>query len=129
MKTANLFRLLSAALLVLVAVCALPAAPRRESLPFQCFTQPWQASFEVVSTRLDKPGKRIVWVLKAKKDVRVPAYEAWLGDVDGVEQATRPVKFDPDRKKVKAGTRIEAVVTLGALSVSDFDRVIIRQRR
>jgi hypothetical protein len=129
MKLRALFSAVSAVLLVLTLACVVPAASKADRLPFHCSTKPWQDSFEVVKTRLERTEKRILWLLKAKKDVRVPAYEAYVADGDGTELATIRVKFHPDRRKFKAGTQFWAELPLDGVDVGEVGRIVIRARR
>jgi hypothetical protein len=135
MRFQPLFRLSSTVLLIgLVSLATVSAAPPRRGpkegeVPFFCSTQAWNDPFEVVSTRYEKAGNQIIWTLKAKKDIRVASYYAFLGDGDNVELATRSVKFTPDRANAKAGTQLQAVVSLGSLSPREVGNLTIRQRR
>src|SRR5437762_712993 len=129
MRTHPLLRLLSVALVLgltlpgALAGQSSPRATKKAALPFLCFTEAWRGSFEVISARYERRANRVVWVLQAKKDMRLPACDAFLGDGDGVEQATVKVKWNPARDKVKAGTRLHATVTLGAVSAGDVARL------
>ena len=120
MNPRNLSRAFSAALLLASALSSVVPAdspparkPAEAKVPFDCFTQVWEGSFEVVSTRYDKPGNRVIWTLRAKKDGPLAAYEAFVADPDGVEVDTMKVKFTPAGPKIKAGAKIEAVLSLG----------------
>jgi hypothetical protein len=102
-------------------------AGEKARLPFLCFTQAWDDSFEVLGARLDRNVNRVTWQLKARKNLRIAAYEAYLADSDGVEQATLKVKFEPNRVALKKGARINAVISLGALTTDDVTRLTIRK--
>jgi hypothetical protein len=128
------FRFATALLLALALPCAGPGRPhatqtKKDAVPFQCFTIPWHESFQVVSSHYERPGHRVVWVLRAKKDSRVPSCYAHLSDGDGMEMTRVKVKFAPDRPTVKAGVRIQAIVPVGAALAADVARIIVRERR
>jgi hypothetical protein len=131
----NLFLALAAPLLVAVAVSsAVPGekAPARKpaeaKVPFTCFTAVWEGTFELLSTRYDKPGNRVIWTLRAKKDGPLAAYEAFVADPDGVEVDTMKVKFTPAGPKIKAGTQLQAVLSLGT-TAGEPDKITIRKCR
>jgi len=134
MKTNALIRLLSAALVMGLAVpCALegqaPAGKGARDLPFFCLTQAWNGPFKVVSTTYDKVGKRVIWVLEARKATRVAKYEAYLSDADGVEIGTVPVRFEPNRDTYKVGTRLHAIISVDRANLDEGPRLEIRERR
>ena len=135
MNSRNLFRAFSAALLLASAVSPMVLAdsaparkPAEAKVPFDCFTQVWEGSFEVVSARYDKPGNRVIWTLRAKKDGPLAAYEAFVADPDGVEVDTMKVKFTPSGPKIKAGTQLQAVLSLGT-TAGEPAKITIRKCR
>ena len=124
---------LTAALLLVVSplLSAPPATGKRSAspaIPFDCFTSVWDTSFEILSTRYDKAGNRVIWELKAKKDGPVAEYEAHVVDPDGVEVDTIKVKLTPAVAKVKAGNKLQAVLPLG-LTAGEPAKMTIRVRR
>jgi hypothetical protein len=133
MSTHTLVHFSAPLLLALALPCAGPGQPpaaraKKDSVPFQCITAPWNERFHIAGTRYDRPGRQVVWVLKARKDTRVSGYVALITDGDGVELATVKVKFDPDRPTVKAGRRLQAVVRIPASAGAEVARLLIRER-
>ena len=135
MNSRNLFRAFSAALLLASAVSPMVLAdsaparkPAEAKVPFDCFTLAWDGSFEVVSTRYDKPGNRVIWTLRAKKDGPLAAYEAFVADPDGVEVDTIKVKITPASAKVKAGAKLQADLPLGT-TAGEPAKITIRLSR
>ena len=109
---------LSAGLLLALAVPVDSAPPAKKpaetKIPYTCETQAWDGAFEIVGSRFDKPSNRVIWTLRAKVDGPVAAYEAFVVDPDEVEVDTIKVKFTPASPKVKAGARLQAVLSLGS---------------
>ena len=113
-----------------VALAESPPArkPVETKVPFTCYTSVWDGPFEVVSTRYDRPGNKIIWVLRAKKEVRLAAYEAFVADPDGVEVDMIKIKFTPNTAKVKAGSQLQAVLPLG-FTAGEPAKITIRESR
>ena len=136
LNTYHPFRRLCLSLIILtlagstVALAESPPArkPVETKIPFDCFTEVWDGSFEVVSSRYDRPGNKIIWVLRAKKEVRLAAYEAFVADPDGVEVDTIKLEFTPKTAKVKAGSKLQAVLPLG-LTAGEPAKITIRECR
>ncbi len=133
MNPRNLFRALATSLLIAIAVS--PAAPGQQAtgrrrpppaVPFACSTQAWDVPFEILATRYDKPGNRVIWTLRAKKDGPVAAYEAFVADPDGVEVDTIKVKLTPASVKIKAGKELQAILPLGT-TAGEPAKITIRQ--
>jgi hypothetical protein len=106
-----------------------PRGPKEGEVPFFCGTEVWRNSFEEVNTRYVKATNQIVWTLKAKKNVRLPSLVAFIGDGDNVELATFSVRFNLVQLDVKAGTELQATVSLGSISPKDVGNMTLRVRR
>ncbi len=117
------------ALASLLLALAVPCARAGDEPPFTCFTEAWDGTFELVSTRYDRKTNRLVWVLRTKKATSIKRYEAFLADGDGVELARIKIRFDPNRASFPAGKRIQAIISLGNVPSADLSRLTVRELR
>jgi hypothetical protein len=116
----------------LIAASAVSENPKPSSPPskppFLCYTEAWDSSFKLLSTRYDRKANRVIWTLEAKKDLSVKRYQAFIADGDGVETATLQITLDPKRPDYKKGSKIQAVVPLGNIALDDICKLTVQER-
>ncbi len=107
-----------------------PRAGSPNRPPFPCFTQVWNGDFEVAGPQYSAADRRLVWQLKARKQVQPPRYDSLGTNVDGIEQVVAQVRFTPAQEEYEEGAVIQAVVQLpDDRDIDDLSKLVIRARR
>jgi hypothetical protein len=98
----------------------------QSELPFQCDTEQLDPYFVVKEPSYNKKTAQLVWTLQARKNVRLPRFQAFITDPDGVEVDTIRLLVTPNVPRLEAGKSIRLTLSLKHVDLERVRLITIR---